>query len=107
MAVDGILEAAFLLISDLIAIPDFSAGAMENWGLITYRMTAILYDKEVSSAHSAQWVATVIAHELAHQVTFDLLCDLCICFCIINYFVLIENLLRAFLVLINFVVGCL
>lgn len=54
--------------SDLIAIPDFAAGAMENWGLITYRMTAILYDEVESSLLSRQWIAVVIAHELAHQV---------------------------------------
>ena len=53
---------------DLIAIPDFSAGAMENWGLITYRDTAILYDPDESPASDKQWVTTVIAHELAHQV---------------------------------------
>ena len=53
---------------DLIAIPDFAAGAMENWGLITYRMTAILYDPAVSSTSDKEWVAVVVAHELAHQV---------------------------------------
>ncbi|KAL5020171.1 hypothetical protein ScPMuIL_003063 [Solemya velum] len=52
---------------DLIAIPDFAAGAMENWGLITYRLTAILYDEKVSSVGNKQWVAVVVAHELAHQ----------------------------------------
>eukprot|EP00795_Rhopilema_esculentum_P003642 gene3642-14882_t len=52
---------------DLIAIPDFAAGAMENWGLITYRMTSLLYDKEESSDSNKQWVAIVIAHEIAHQ----------------------------------------
>ncbi|KAK6184662.1 hypothetical protein SNE40_007092 [Patella caerulea] len=52
---------------DLIAIPDFAAGAMENWGLITYRLTALLYDPSSSSLSSKQWVATVVAHELAHQ----------------------------------------
>lgn len=54
---------------DLIAIPDFGAGAMENWGLITYRETSILYDAEETSAAAHQWVAVVVAHELAHQVT--------------------------------------
>ncbi|CAD5111686.1 DgyrCDS971 [Dimorphilus gyrociliatus] len=53
--------------SDMIAIPDFSAGAMENWGLITYRRTAILYDEKTSSGRDKQWVSIVIAHELAHQ----------------------------------------
>ncbi|GFR58996.1 puromycin-sensitive aminopeptidase [Elysia marginata] len=52
---------------DLIAIPDFSAGAMENWGLITYRETALLVDAENSSARIKQWVALVVGHELAHQ----------------------------------------
>lgn len=57
-----------IVLPDLIAIPDFAAGAMENWGLITYRMTAILYDPKVASARNQQWVAVVVAHELAHQV---------------------------------------
>lgn len=57
--------------SDLIAIPDFGVGAMENWGLITYRETSILYEPEETSAASHQWVAVVVAHELAHQVLFD------------------------------------
>jgi len=52
---------------DLIAIPDFGAGAMENWGLITYRETSLLFTEGLSSTKSQQWVATVIAHELAHQ----------------------------------------
>jgi len=41
---------------------------MENWGLITYRLTSILYDEKESSSANKQWVAVVIAHELAHQV---------------------------------------
>lgn len=52
----------------MIAIPDFSAGAMENWGLITYRETAMLYQPGVSSETNKQRVVTVITHELAHQV---------------------------------------
>ncbi|VVC87169.1 unnamed protein product [Leptidea sinapis] len=52
---------------DMFAIPDFSAGAMENWGLITYRETALLYDKDQSSFVNKERVAEVIAHELAHQ----------------------------------------
>lgn len=52
---------------DMIAIPDFESGAMENWGAVTYRETAILVDEEHSSLNSRQWVALVIAHELAHQ----------------------------------------
>ncbi|KAF7651509.1 hypothetical protein LDENG_00110130 [Lucifuga dentata] len=53
--------------SDQIALPDFSAGAMENWGLITYRETALLYNPNMSSNGDKEWVATVIAHELAHM----------------------------------------
>jgi puromycin-sensitive aminopeptidase len=52
---------------DLIAIPDMSAGAMENWGLITYREAALLVDPESSSAQTKQWVALVVSHELSHQ----------------------------------------
>uniref|UniRef100_A0A8C5SLW3 glutamyl aminopeptidase n=1 Tax=Laticauda laticaudata TaxID=8630 RepID=A0A8C5SLW3_LATLA len=52
---------------DKIAIPDFGTGAMENWGLITYRETNLLYDSEESAASNKQRVASVIAHELVHQ----------------------------------------
>ncbi|XP_071496588.1 puromycin-sensitive aminopeptidase-like [Diadema antillarum] len=45
---------------DLIAIPDFAAGAMENWGLVTYRETALLVDPKNSSAKAKQWVAIVV-----------------------------------------------
>ncbi|XP_053573658.1 aminopeptidase Ey-like [Bombina bombina] len=53
--------------SDQIALPDFSAGAMENWGLVTYRETALLFDELESSIGNKERVVTVIAHELAHQ----------------------------------------
>ncbi|KDP34065.1 hypothetical protein JCGZ_07636 [Jatropha curcas] len=52
---------------DMIAIPDFAAGAMENYGLVTYRETALLFDEKHSAAANKQRVATVVAHELAHQ----------------------------------------
>ncbi|ERN06883.1 hypothetical protein AMTR_s00005p00250950 [Amborella trichopoda] len=52
---------------DMIAIPDFAAGAMENYGLVTYRETALLYDERNSAAANKQRVAIVVAHELAHQ----------------------------------------
>jgi len=51
----------------LIAIPDFAAGAMENWGAVTYRETVLLVDEELSSTANRQWVALVVAHELAHM----------------------------------------
>jgi puromycin-sensitive aminopeptidase len=52
---------------DLITIADFAAGAMENWGLITYRETALLVDPENSSTQAKQWVALVVGHEIAHM----------------------------------------
>lgn len=53
--------------SDHVALPDFSSGAMENWGLVTYREVALLADPSKSSVSSKHYIATVIAHELAHQ----------------------------------------
>ena len=53
--------------SDHVALPDFSAGAMENWGLITYREIALLVDPETTSIATKEYVALVIAHELSHQ----------------------------------------
>ncbi|MDO8642542.1 MAG: M1 family metallopeptidase [Candidatus Woesearchaeota archaeon] len=52
---------------DLIAVPDFESGAMENWGAVTYRETALLIDEKNSAAAAKQRVAIVVAHELAHQ----------------------------------------
>lgn len=53
--------------ADHVALPDFSSGAMENWGLITYREIALLADPATTGISSRQYIATVIAHELAHQ----------------------------------------
>uniref|UniRef100_A0A671SFZ8 Aminopeptidase n=1 Tax=Sinocyclocheilus anshuiensis TaxID=1608454 RepID=A0A671SFZ8_9TELE len=53
--------------SDQIALPDFAAGAMENWGLVTYRELSLFYDPKVSSNEDKEWVVTVITHELAHM----------------------------------------
>ncbi|XP_053604245.1 membrane alanyl aminopeptidase-like [Plodia interpunctella] len=49
------------------AIPDFSAGAMENWGLLTYREALILYDEQNSNHFYRQRVANIVAHEIAHM----------------------------------------
>ncbi|KAK0409588.1 hypothetical protein QR680_004640 [Steinernema hermaphroditum] len=52
---------------DMMAFPDFAAGAMENWGLVTYREKYLLYDPTVSTPRQKLDVTTVVAHELAHQ----------------------------------------
>ena len=52
---------------DLLAIPDFAAGAMENWGAITFREPLLLYDPDNSSARTKQLITEVISHEIAHQ----------------------------------------
>ena len=57
---------------DLIALPDFEAGAMENFGAITYRETALLIDPRTASIGAMKGVALTIAHEMAHQWFGDL-----------------------------------
>lgn len=52
---------------DQVALPDFDAGAMENWGLITYREIALLTDPDNPSISSEQYISLVVAHELSHQ----------------------------------------
>ena len=64
----------------MIAIPDFAAGAMENWGLIVYRETVILYQPGVSSEGNKQRVAVVVSDELAHQVFYVLKCYIICCY---------------------------
>ncbi len=57
---------------DHLAIPDFAAGAMENWGAITYRENALLVDPKNSSVATKQIVASIISHEMAHMWFGDL-----------------------------------
>ncbi|XP_069952146.1 aminopeptidase N [Cherax quadricarinatus] len=57
---------------DMIAIPAFTGGSMENWGLIIYSESSLLYDPAVSSAADKQHVTVIISHELAHQWFGDL-----------------------------------
>jgi len=52
---------------DVIGLPDFSAGAMENWGLITFRESVLYVDPKSSSIETKQYVAMVVAHEVAHM----------------------------------------
>ncbi|MBI4532969.1 MAG: M1 family peptidase, partial [Candidatus Melainabacteria bacterium] len=57
---------------DLIAVPDFEAGAMENLGAITFRETALLVDEKTASTQTRQEVAEIVAHEMAHLWFGDL-----------------------------------
>ncbi len=57
---------------DHIAIPDFAAGAMENWGAVTYREVALLFDESSSSPGTRQRIVEIIAHEMAHMWFGDL-----------------------------------
>ncbi|KAI5188446.1 hypothetical protein NECID01_0077 [Nematocida sp. AWRm77] len=52
---------------DMVAIPDFSAGAMENWGLVTYRSSSLHYIEGSTTERQKMWIAETICHELAHQ----------------------------------------
>lgn len=52
---------------DMVAIPAFAMGAMENWGLITYRKTSLLYNKETTPVRSKKLIAETVCHELAHM----------------------------------------
>lgn len=55
---------------DLLAVPDFASGAMENWGLITFRENALLYDPEKSAISAKQYVASTVVHENIHELYF-------------------------------------
>jgi aminopeptidase N/puromycin-sensitive aminopeptidase len=57
---------------DLIALPDFEAGAMENFGAITYRETDLLLDPKTATVDAKTLVSIVVAHEMAHQWFGDL-----------------------------------
>jgi tricorn protease interacting factor F2/3 len=52
---------------DLIAIPDFAFGAMENWGAITFRENLLLHYPDITSRAGEERICEVIAHEIAHQ----------------------------------------
>lgn len=52
---------------DMVAVPDFAAGAMENWGLVTYRIVDLLFDEKTSGASRKERIAETVQHELAHQ----------------------------------------
>ncbi len=52
---------------DLIAVPDFAFGAMENWGAITFRENLLLFDTQNTAADGEERICEVIAHEIVHQ----------------------------------------
>ena len=52
---------------DHVALPDFSSGAMENWGLITYREICLIANEKNTSQSLKEYIATVISHEISHQ----------------------------------------
>ncbi|XP_017792513.1 PREDICTED: uncharacterized protein LOC108574433 [Habropoda laboriosa] len=61
---------------DLVGIPDFAMGAMENWGLVTFREYGLFYNKSVTTAKYTDYIITIIAHELSHMVYGNLVtCD--------------------------------
>jgi puromycin-sensitive aminopeptidase len=65
---DDYFETAYPLPKlDMVAIPEFAAGAMENWGVVTYREVDLLIDESSASSQQKQRVASVVTHELAHQ----------------------------------------
>uniref|UniRef100_A0A182NNG8 Aminopeptidase N n=1 Tax=Anopheles dirus TaxID=7168 RepID=A0A182NNG8_9DIPT len=63
----GIAYSTHMAKIDQVAVPDFAAGAMENWGLVTYREQYLLFNPAVSTYRTKTNVATTIAHEYAHQ----------------------------------------
>ena len=52
----------------MVAVPDFAAGAMENWGLITFRLELLLFNPNESAISNKKYIATTVSHELAHMV---------------------------------------
>lgn len=52
---------------DLVGVPDFGPGAMENWGLIMFRMSSLLYDEAATPVRGQERIASTVAHEIAHQ----------------------------------------
>ena len=53
---------------DLVAVPDFLNGAMENWGLVMFRRAYLVYDKNYVPVEMKRKITSTIAHELTHQV---------------------------------------
>lgn len=58
------------LFTDMLAVPDFLIGAMEDWGLVMFRRSYLVYDEQFCSTDAKLAMTKVIAHELAHQVIY-------------------------------------
>jgi aminopeptidase N len=56
---------------DLLAVPDFASGAMENWGLVSFREDRIMFDEKIASILQKQQLAETMAHEIAHFCKFN------------------------------------
>jgi aminopeptidase N len=54
-----------------LAVPDFSSGAMENWGLVSFREDRIMFDERVASILQKQQLGETMAHEIAHFCKFN------------------------------------
>lgn len=54
---------------DLLAVPDFASGAMENWGLVSFREDRLIFDEKIGSSLQKYQMAETIAHEIAHFCT--------------------------------------
>ena len=54
---------------DLMPIPDFAAGALENWGCVTFREVDLMIDEHLATVANKHRVALVVSHEIAHMVT--------------------------------------
>ena len=52
----------------MLPIPDFAAGAMENWGCVTFREVDLLIDEKTAAFANKILVSLVVAHEIAHMV---------------------------------------
>jgi aminopeptidase N len=60
-----------MISTDLVALPDFPAGAMEHWGVVAFRETALLFSNRTNALSNMQSVASIVAHELAHFVSLQ------------------------------------
>ncbi|OWA53424.1 Aminopeptidase N [Hypsibius exemplaris] len=58
---------------DMVGVPDYNAGATENWGLVVYRESSLMYEPGVSTADQKRGVSAIVSHELSHMIFGNLL----------------------------------